>query len=457
VFLAPFHAGCGSCRARHALRWLRLWATLLLGGWLVLVAPPGALAQEQASAAAAAAEQRLAQAEQLRSEGHYREALTAFQDAYRLSPSAPALQAAAELYRAFGDDAAAHRAYAALLRKHRAEMSEESQRSAEQELRQLDLLTGTIVVAGFAPGATVTINGALIGTTPLSGAVRVNPGQYTVTVARAGFQTLTRTVQVGSGSVSVSGPLQPQVSTGDVSVLVDLPVVTQLYIDGRAVGDLPWRGQVNLGEHTFQALGSSHQSDPVRVTVRAGPQSLRLALRARPGWVSVQAGNGWARILIDGQFVGYGYWQGELPAGQHELRIELAGFQPHAEVFTLQAGAQVTLDRRDQPRRVGAPPPERAPPERAPPVEPPPPREPEAEDDSVGVYGAILFVGTFGTSSTHQYETDCPVAGYGGSCATRAPRGGGLGLRLGYSLGVVGIEGLVIGGADVSFAQANLP
>jgi tetratricopeptide (TPR) repeat protein len=180
------------------------WLALLLGAWLALGVPTRAFAQDLAppptTQAEVEASQQVAEGERLRAAGQYQEALARYRAAYRLHPSEAPLRAAAEVYRLLGDHASAYTAYETLLRRHYAALSETAERSARQALAGLQPLTATIAVERFAPGATIAINGIVIGKTPLPGVARVNPGRYTVTVARPGYEILTRVLQLTSGA-----------------------------------------------------------------------------------------------------------------------------------------------------------------------------------------------------------------------------------------------------------------
>ncbi|MBK9036258.1 MAG: PEGA domain-containing protein [Myxococcales bacterium] len=65
---------------------------------------------------------------------------------------------------------------------------------------------GTLVVASNAPGATVTIDGRPVGTTPWSGAVEA--GHHVVVIAAPGYTTTERAIEVpADGSAQIQGAL----------------------------------------------------------------------------------------------------------------------------------------------------------------------------------------------------------------------------------------------------------
>jgi hypothetical protein len=418
-----------------------------------------ALAQEAPPSPTAEAQQLIEQGEQLRRAGELGLALRAFERANRRSPSERALRNIAETHHALGNYAAAYLTYQRRLQQYRDRLDDTARTRTAQALAELEGLTGQIAVERFAAGARVTLNGHHMGTTPLRAPLRVNRGWFNLGVTRPGCQALSRHVEVGAEVVRISGPLLPLAATGRLRVKPAPPVASQLQVDGKPVGPLPWEGELAVGEHTLQAVGENHQSAPLKVQVQPGWRVLQLTLNPRPGSVTVKAPSPDTRIFIDRAYVGQGEWAGQLPAGNHTLVVRRPGYPDHRAGFLVQPGARLLL--RPAPPAAAAVP--VGPPAR--PAEPParavsPPRtlpEPAATDDAVGVYGAVLFAGMFGVASTHQYGSDCPAESAGGSCDASAPIGGGLGLRLGYSFGTVGIEALALGALDVSQARATLP
>jgi hypothetical protein len=74
-----------------------------------------------------------------------------------------------------------------------------------------------------------------------------------------------------------------------------------------------------------------------------------------------------------------------------------------------------------------------------------------------GIFGSFIVPIMLGGKSTHSYIDDCPAKTYGGTCDASAPRGGGLGLRLGYFYEWIGIELMGAGAVDVTTTELKLP
>ncbi len=383
------------------------------------------------------------------------DALAAYEEAYRLEPGELPLRGLAEVAWLLGDPARAHLCYQMLLREHGTTLSPESRAAVERTLAELDFATGTIEFFDLPIGAKIRLNGLEIGVLPL-GPLRLNPGEYQVLVEAEGFRSLSVRVRITSGIATVRGPLEPALNAGTLNITVAPPLVADLVVNGIVTGPLPWAGLLPFGDYIIEARSPTHRSQPLQLRVTQGTQHVELALLAARGLVTVRAPSDQTRISIDGQVLGYGQWEGELYAGEHRLRLESPGQIASEERFLLAPGGRVILGRTST-----APPPpgfaERPLPSASQSPAAAPPATPSSSDDGSGVYGALFAYGLFGTASTHQYASECPVLDYGGSCSATAPMGGGLGLRLGYSFGMLGLEGSLLGGVDASFATATLP
>lgn len=365
----------------------------------------------------------------LYNEGSYREALSDFLHANELSPRASIQRNIAQCHRDLREFAEAYDAYRTLLAKYGATMSAADKRAVQRAIDELALLTATVKVDVSDPGATVAIDGNTVGTTPLASPVRVNLGTHTVTVAKAGFETLTKEAKVNGGdTVTVEGPLQPEVTTGHLVVDAPADAKVEVYVDGTDVGAAPWEGDVKPGTHVVEAKGGDRFSQPKQVDVaRKERVEVTLELLARTGTVQVDTHTADAVITIDDQQVGKGVWEGPLPAGEHQLVVQEPGFQVYRRAFIIHAGERFVEDA---------------------------PLESDATAPRYeGLYSGLALFG-FATPSgaSNAFADGCPSPAYT-SCQSSSPLGAGLGVRVGYSFGWIAIEGLALGQYDHSSAS----
>jgi hypothetical protein len=184
---------------------------------------------------------------------------------------------------------------------------------------------------------------------------------------------------------------------------------------------------VKPGVHVVEAKGADRVSAPKQLDVerRARVETV-LELTPTSGRVQVDTHTADAAIAIDGQPVGRGVWEGMLPAGEHQVTIEAAGFRTYKRAFLVHAGETFVEDA----RLVGEGP------AGAPHVE--------------GIYSGLSFFGDVNvTGAGNTIDTSCPQK----PCSTSTPLGAGLLMRIGYSFGWLGIEGMALGEYDHSSAS----
>jgi len=143
--------------------------------------------------------------------------------------------------------------------------------------------TGTIRAISSPSGATVEIDGVVVGTTPHDEA-SVTTGLHTVEFSKAGYQRETRQVLVSAGTISTAHvTLTPIPTTGTIRSLSS-PTGATVRIDGIAVGTTPHdESGVAPGLHTVEFTRSGYQPETRQVTVSAGAVStVQVTMTALP-------------------------------------------------------------------------------------------------------------------------------------------------------------------------------
>ncbi|HEX3344429.1 MAG TPA: PEGA domain-containing protein, partial [Polyangiaceae bacterium] len=206
----------------------------------------------------------------------------------------------------------------------------------------------------------------------------------------------------------------------------------EVYVDGADVGPAPWEGDVKPGVHVVEARGPDRLAAPKQIDVaRHQRVEVALELASAMGRVQIDSHTADAAIAIDGAPVGKGVWEGTLPAGEHEVTIEAAGFRPYKRPFFVHAGETFAEDARLE-------------------SETPAGATPTYE----GLYSGLEFFG-YATPSgaSNGIAEHCPSI----PCPTSSPLGAGLGVRFGYAFGWVAVEGIALGSYDYSTASDTHP
>lgn len=178
------------------------------------------------------------------------------------------------------------------------------------------LLTVSAFVAKLAvtvnqPGATVSVDGKPVGTTPLKEPVLVDMGQHDLKVELAGYKAITRPVQVaGGGTTAVDFALEIEKHEGILRVTVGLDAVIR--VDGKMVGMGQWQGTLPSGVHSVEAtatgkqpyqadaLVQDNQTSNLKITLQNEPPKAAANDRGIPSWVWI----GSAVVLAAGAGVG---------------------------------------------------------------------------------------------------------------------------------------------------------
>jgi hypothetical protein len=215
-------------------------------------------------------------------EGAWPEALVAFEASYRLGGRPSALKNIAQCHRNLKHFVEAHDAYEHLLTTHGDKLAATEKKAVERALEELALLTGAIAIAVSEVDAEVTIDGKLVGMTPIGKPRRVSTGAHRVRIAKPGFEPIEQEVGVGSHETrKIEVSLVPEKKGSRVVVRESAGRDVHVFVDGRDQGPAPWEGDLPAGDHTIEARGPRFAAAARKVTVTAN-ERVDIALEALP-------------------------------------------------------------------------------------------------------------------------------------------------------------------------------
>ncbi len=210
--------------------------------------------------------------------------------------------------------------------------------AAQRETAELVRLRSHLAVDCNLPGATVTVDDAAVGATPLTGPLDVSQGLHRVRVQRPGYSPYETEVTVGAEGAHVAAQLAwadaiaPEVAS---RLLVQLPEAgARTTLDGRGIG-MDGTDRLPPGVHRLRIEHRDRVPLEHEITLAAGRQSsvdatLALTLDARQDRIGRVRLYGW---LVGGAgavlFLGFGTWfvvnefRGS-PSTQEEFRIASA-------------------------------------------------------------------------------------------------------------------------------------
>jgi hypothetical protein len=397
-------------------------------------APPAPKPDAPPPAALAEAKRNFEVGLKLYKEGLVKEALAAFVAADKIAPRASIERNIGQCQRDLKDFAGAYETYSLMLERFGATLKPAESADVKRAVDELALLTSTIEVKTGEADASVAVDEKPVGKTPLAKPVRVNIGAHTVVVTKAGFENYSKTADCrGGDQIVLDAALEKEIATGHL-VVTGVGGATEgvvVNVDGKDTGPLPWEGDLEPGSHQVSGHGPKSAAAPRRVDItKRARAELALELEDQMGLLSVDPHNAEAEITLDGKVVGKGVWEGKVTADRHELSIAAAQYRVYRRVLMVHTGERVVEN------------------------------TPLVLEEGVnlhsfkGLYVGMNVYGRFGTNApASEFGESCPVEK--GFCETGKPVGAGLLLRIGYSLGIVGLEGIAFASFDHSSIEAD--
>lgn len=165
--------------------------------------------------------------------GQYTEALTEFQRAYALAPSFRIQYNIGLCHAALGDAARAVDAFGSYLREGAERIPGPRRAQVESEVARLSKQLASLQLEVEETGSDVTLDGAPLGTGPISRQLRLNQGKHTVSVRSPDGTLKTQTVQLSGGQEqrlhfdaahTALTPSAPPVTTADAAPHQSRPV-----------------------------------------------------------------------------------------------------------------------------------------------------------------------------------------------------------------------------------------
>ena len=237
----------------------------------------------------------------------------------------------------------------ALLKQELAEgsetVSDDEKKTAQEVLDGLKAFTAPLTVTVNEADASVFVDGQDAGKTPLPGPLTVDVGERVVTAKKAGFLDATAKVSISGGQAATSElKLEPSVKNGKLVVKATGTTEASVFVDGVEAGPPPWTGEVKEGKHTVEIRARGFVTETRSETVEfRGTTVIEVALRAEQGKVRIETDKPENAILIDGNKVGSGTWEGILPAGGHQLVVTRDGAQPFQSDLAVQTDQTRTV------------------------------------------------------------------------------------------------------------------
>ncbi|MBP1927569.1 hypothetical protein J2741_000116 [Methanolinea mesophila] len=213
-------------------------------------------------------------------------------------------------------------------------------------------MIGYFQVESIPSGAEVTFDSVFQGETPLTIAVPISSSPpHTLGVTSRGYlpysKTLTDNPPVGQ-TVAVVARLEPVTPFGTL-VVTSSPGGALITVDGGNGQQAPWTYQgMTSGPHVVQAFLSGYQPFSTQVNIpEGGSVTVNAMLNAltQIGSIQVKSSPSGADVYVDGFFKGHSdITVGSMQAGNHIVRIRLAGYEDWTSTVLVTQNAVTIVD-----------------------------------------------------------------------------------------------------------------
>ncbi len=190
-------------------------------------------------------------------------------------------------------------------------------------------LPGMIDVSSSPDGATLWIDGALAGETPLND-VELAPGSHTLSVKHKRYLPFEKTISVKGAGERQDLQVELQPAWALVAVQSE-PAGSTLFVDGEEQGVTPLELEVLAGKHQLVFKKKTFAPLEAELTVKAGQDMNPPAYRLEPAaaTIVIASNPSGATVTADGTFRGRTPLTLYLKAGvEHQIRLSSAGYLP---------------------------------------------------------------------------------------------------------------------------------
>ncbi len=200
-------------------------------------------------------------------------------------------------------------------------------------------------ITSTPPGATVTVDGAVKGVTPLT-VTGLKPRNYSLVVSLKGYAPISRTVDLSDSEQSTQD-FTLQQAFGKLSITSD-PAGAQVLLDGKAYGVTPLKlDSFPVGNYSviLKLEGSKDLVDAISV-MEGSTLTRQYKFELALGSASITTDPAGASVTIDGKATSQvtPCTIDALAEGTHEVYIELSGYLPWSSEITVTKGETIRLN-----------------------------------------------------------------------------------------------------------------
>ena len=214
--------------------------------------------------------------------GRFAEAIAEFLTAYRLFASPVILFNLAQAYRSDGQLSNAITTFRRYIDEN-PRLTPTQRQDVEGVVREIETTRAVLSFEVEPAGAEITLDGRVLGTSPLPRGVEVLPGPHEIAVTLALHEPVTQTINVHAHERRLFQTNLHPVENNARLVVNVLPADAEITLDGAPVGRGTHDQRLRPGIHQLSFSAAGYQPRSENVTVRAlSEETVRITLEARP-------------------------------------------------------------------------------------------------------------------------------------------------------------------------------
>ena len=205
--------------------------------------------------------------------GTFEQALTEFRAANDLIPGAKALSYIGQCLRKLGREIEAlqtFRMYVTLYPTPANDRDRQALTEVNNWIEEIQDTVGKVTVNVALTGATVLVDGQVVGIAPLGQPLELVQGPHTIRAEADGYRPEEEAVTVvAAQDATVTLVPTPLQTTAAVSLTANVPEATAT-LDGASLGALPYLGEVQAGVHQLEVSADEYETARLSITLEAG-------------------------------------------------------------------------------------------------------------------------------------------------------------------------------------------
>lgn len=206
----------------------------------------------------------------------------------------------------------------------------------------LQPLPGRLAVATTPEAATLSVDGEVLGVTPLSD-LPVEAGSRVLRLELPRYLPLEQTIEVTGRDIQQRLDLSLAPAWAEVTVS-SAPAGAAILVDGVPVGTSPAIVEILQGEHelTLELPGFASELRPLSIEPGIAVDLGSVVLTPATGVLSLSSTPSGANVSVDGEFAGQTPLELELaPNKDHRISLSRAGYRRASETLRMEAGASL--------------------------------------------------------------------------------------------------------------------